>query len=313
REVEWAKTSEEAWWHLLTYLVKTKNLTFSSIWSPTYWLEVAKSIESHWSELKSLRKDVFDGPEAGPLFFQKLWPQLQVISCWDSGPSARFVGELQSLFPNVKIHSKGVWSTEAAVTLPIRDKKVLAFTSHYFEFLCLENQKIVKGWDLQPGQRVAPLLWTASGLRNYLLGDQLRVTEIWNGLPCFEFEGRLATADLVGEKIDESIAASLIQEIEVLFQELEIKAVPASLVANAHLRRYELAIVGSSVFKVKDQLDRLLERRLCESHHYQLARDLSQLKPATVCFFNEHKDIAATYLPDAVKGQVKVQQLITYQ
>ena len=199
------------------------------------------------------------------------------------------------------------------MTLPIRDKKVLAFTSHYFEFLCLENQKIVKGWDLQPGQRVAPLLWTASGLRNYLLGDQLRVTEIWNGLPCFEFEGRLATADLVGEKIDESIAASLIQEIEVLFQELEIKAVPASLVANAHLRRYELAIVGSSVFKVKDQLDRLLERRLCESHHYQLARDLSQLKPATVCFFNEHKDIAATYLPDAVKGQVKVQQLITYQ
>lgn len=314
RAVEWAATSEEAWETLISYLVSKKDLTFASIWSPTYWIEVSRSISTDWDRWSHLRPEIKEHPLSDSLlFFQKLWPNLSVISCWDSGPSENFVKELQTLFPNVRIHGKGLWATEAAVTLPVQERKLLAYHAHAFDFLCLETQKVFSPWELEPGQRVSPLLTTGSGLQRYLLGDQLIVKEFWNHLPDFEFMGRMHTSDLVGEKIDQSVASEALSLFEALFDNAGIRAFPTSLVANGPQRLYELVALTKEVNFNTEMLNRKLDQLLSQNHHYQLARDLSQLKPARVRFFRSHEEMVQEYSPDGIKGQVKVQDLMTFQ
>ena len=83
---------------------------------------------------------------------------------------------------------------------------MLAYHSHGFEFYCHNTKKALRPWELELGQIVSPLLWTASGFKRYLLEDRIKVNSIFHGVPCFEFLGRLNTTDIVGEKIDEAIA-----------------------------------------------------------------------------------------------------------
>src|SRR4029077_152120 len=65
------------------------------------------------------------------------WPHLRLISCWTSGNSARFIPELEQLFPGVEVQGKGLLATEGIVSFPELGHPAPspALTSHFLEFV----------------------------------------------------------------------------------------------------------------------------------------------------------------------------------
>ena len=147
-------------WRRLTlaYLLRAHDLTLISVWSPGFITALLTEL-SNSSE--ALLRDLYDGvpallpgvpplppvPEHARLVAtalsgkkldtQKLWPQLQVISCWTHASSAHFIPELRDLFAQADIQGKGLLSTEGVVSVPLSAYAypVLSVNSGFYEFL----------------------------------------------------------------------------------------------------------------------------------------------------------------------------------
>lgn len=174
-KLAYAGTSEEWLEKTSTLLFQTKDLSFISIWSPTFLFSILDKITERY----------------GITDFQKLWPNLSLVSCWDSGSSAYYSRQLQDRLPFVTIQGKGLWMTEAAISIPFQSRKLPALTSHYFEFKCCHSGKVHSLCELEPGQKVEPIVSTSGGLLRYKTGDILEVVDVdKNKIPNLNFLGR---------------------------------------------------------------------------------------------------------------------------
>ncbi|MFA5093752.1 MAG: GH3 auxin-responsive promoter family protein [Candidatus Omnitrophota bacterium] len=162
----------------LLFLCAEGNLSFVSIWNPTFLILLMDKLDLYRDSIisdirngsinapgnidaglkRSLGKKIIKDPVRADYLERisqqdsnrslmrsgkKIWPRLSVISCWTEGNSAIYAEQLQRLFPEVKIEGKGLLATEAIVTFPYSGKEgcILSLRSHFFEFLEVEDQK----------------------------------------------------------------------------------------------------------------------------------------------------------------------------
>lgn len=233
-----AKVTEIERWQRMTllYLLRATDLTFLSVWSPTYLTALLAELP-HFAE--GLLRDIRDGQqepfpgaapiapdqrraavilraiEAGQLDTPRLWPDLQLISTWTHGTAARFLPELEHLFPHTRIQGKGLLTTEGVISLPLTDfpYPVLAVNSGFFEFLDNAGQSHLAN-ETVSGQEYEVVM-SVPGLYRYRNGDRVRVHGRAGSAPQLEFIGRGGLAsDLVGEKLSEAFVCQCLKELQ---------------------------------------------------------------------------------------------------
>ncbi|MFP5384314.1 MAG: GH3 auxin-responsive promoter family protein [Gammaproteobacteria bacterium] len=304
-----APTSDGSLWVTLAYLAADRQLSAISVWSPTFALNLLERMGDWRQELAEMlergdwRARV---AHAGPLpcprsprsaallrawsgvpdaaFFAELWPQLALVSAWDTAGAEPWAQRLRMLLAHAAFQGKGLWATEGALTIPFRGQHTLAYRSHVVEFEDLDSGLVLAPWQLREGQQVSPLISTGSGLLRYRMNDILRVGGHFGSVPTLEFMGRDDGCDLVGEKIGSTFAQAVIEKI------LDGSGLlPVTLLALDDAGRGR----PGYVLLLDDEQDGMtetrkmllagrLERALCRHFHYELARSLGQLDIAHV-------------------------------
>ena len=241
----------------------------------------------------------------------RLWPHLGLISCWTQGQSRGAARELAARFPGVPIQGKGLLATEGIVSIPLvgagvglasggledptGSAAVLAYRSHFFEFLD-RGGRFFGAAELEPGMEVEPILTTGGGLYRYQLGDRVRVRGWFRGLPVLDFLGRTGVSDICGEKLAGDFVARVLDRVlaRVLGGGQNQGASPLaptherlgfSLLAPVQDRgvgrpAYCLFVGGGGPAPRAEKLEqwrRQVEGALRENIHYDYARSLGQL------------------------------------
>ncbi len=310
--VTYTRTMEESQFATLAYLCSRRNLSLISVWSPTFWLKLVEQLKA-WQEplARTLHSGSWTMPNlqgqvaaprsvsaarilerfSGEELLKRLWPKLKMISCWDSAGSRQWAENVRQNQPSVEVQGKGLWATEGVITVPFQGRYPAAITSHFLEWLDLDDGRVLPTWKLRPGQQVLPLLSGGHGLLRYKLNDSLLVTGFLQETPTFQFMGRLRETDLVGEKLSAVLAEEAFAAVES-----ETGVRPLSLFAVRTEKRtpYYLALARHSDVQPR-VIEEKIETALAKIFHYKLARELGQLGPVQV-HLSDH--------PEAVYQQV---------
>lgn len=321
-----AETVEECLFATALFLVLCPRLTLTSVWSPTFLLTLLDFMESERPALARAARqggtlrlgkrsaeyaangavaDILEARSEG-LAFERLWPDLALVSAWDGAAAAPWAARLRSRLPKPTFQAKGLWMTEGVVTIPLADRHVLAANAHFYEFKVLPQGNIIPSWKLVPGQRVQPVLSTGAGFLRYLTRDILEVCEPYEGLPVLKFLGRAGGCDLTGEKLTPEFVETCLARLP---------ASPALLTlygVNTPPRPYYLALFsGDASTSDTNTLATQLETCLQGSHHYRLSRELGQLGPVRVLvrpdalnFYMSHATRAGLVLGDVKPERV---------
>lgn len=290
-EVSKATTLEASQFATLAYLISCQNLTFFSVWSPTFLIQLLDKIKTWESSLcqtlETGKWAMFSAelnyliPPNNPDQAKKLsksgianlWPMLTLLSSWNSSTSLSWAEKLQSIFPHTSFQGKGLWATEGVVSIPFEKKYLLSYFSHYYEFLDLKSGNILSSWELKEGMEVYPLITSANGFVRYNLKDRMIVTGFHYSIPTLEFLERDHTFDMVGEKLDSLCFLNIHHEMKKKFPKLQWVIVFA-INELAHKPFYHFIFEGHND---KNEVSSYLTKLLKERFHYQLARELGQL------------------------------------
>ncbi len=281
-------------WQLATlcHLLACEDLSFVSVWSPTYFLQlldsvpsdidrIAAAIESGRMEIgfaeQLLQPNATRAKQLRRLFatdppqWDKIWPALDTISCWDSASSRKYADELRKRFPTTHVQGKGLLATEGVVTVPLSgaSSPVLAVDSGVYEFVAGTGEVLLP-WELETGQTYAVIITTAAGLYRYQLGDRVTVTGWHEATPCLKYVGReCGGSDLCGEKLTVDFVEMALDDIPG-FSLL----VPVTDPRPAYLLLLDAALITEAQEQaVATQVDHNLMR----NSQYRYARDLGQL------------------------------------
>lgn len=310
-------TSIDAWRYVsLRFLLCDDSLRLISIWSPTFLIQLINTLlqddyainiisdiangDIRFSELALFQSEpIFepnlqrattiaqafsvnsDGKQA--INTELLWPKLQLISCWSSAGSRGYAKQLQELFPNVLIQTKGLLATEGAITLPLLNMKdtVLSIHSGFFEFVA-DNGKIYLCNELVTGETYAVLVTNFSGLYRYNIGDLVKVMGWHQATPCLQFQGRAGlSTDLCGEKLTENFVLPYLNKIPGFTLLVPYSANNSANNINGggevkpHYRLYLDAdrVPVSTIETIAQQID----MDLSDNPQYAYARNLGQL------------------------------------
>jgi hypothetical protein len=302
-DVAFADSADDALFATLCYLVADAHLSMLSVWSPTFALQLLDNMPAWGEEIvrvlntgnwgsrqQSLAKVKVPKSrnrarvleqllKSSLMDWQALWPNLCLVSCWDTAGAKAWAQQLQNRLPFAGFEGKGLWATEGVVTIPYDGHYPLAYQSHFYEFENLKTGKIVPGWELQSGDEVSPILTTGSGLVRYCMDDHLVVSEFYGSLPCFTFKGRRFGVDLVGEKLDPSTALITLQSAASTVQHCK----PVSLFGidtEGQAKPYYLAVFEGT--SQNQPCATFIDNLLKQNFHYELARNLGQLGPVQV-------------------------------
>ncbi|MDF1761984.1 MAG: GH3 auxin-responsive promoter family protein [Oleibacter sp.] len=339
--VSMASSSDESFFATSCYLMSCTELSFISVWSPTFAISLLQQMQDNrkaiadvlesgqWvapyqtlsfltapknPKVAKLLRD-WDG-EVTPEFTKLIWPNLGLISCWDTSSSKGWADQLRKLFPHSGFQGKGLFATEGVVTIPLGDQYPLAITSHFYEFEDLDNGDILCAWELKEGMRVRPIITTANGLLRYATKDQLHVTGFINQCPCLTFISRIDGVDMVGEKLSPDSAVNILNSFTGVSElaPVSLLALPAS--EGRAKPRYALLSNGSVISKAQNaELNQKLEDELCQHFHYKLARELGQLDAAQVIIADNAMDIYTGHkiAGGMVAGNIKLEPLVLWQ
>ncbi len=304
-----------AWWATLVSLCACEDLSFISVWSPTFLLKMVEDIKAQWPQIqKALNEKRWVKNEdelnrvlgASPFrnvtlletsdsnFIGRLWPMLALVSAWDSSSSAFWFDALKKVLPNVPMQGKGLWATEGVISIPFENKKILAIDSHFYEFMEIKSSKIVPAWQLELGCDYQPILWSSSGLLRYLMPDRIRVTGFAQATPCLEFIGRIRSIDMVGEKLDT-------EWVNDLFATNSHWRAQCMIACRQPKPHYVL------VHQSQDDID--IELELLKFHHYKLARQIGQLGSARSIVPKELLNFLTQFGQRQFQGQNKIEVL----
>lgn len=341
-----AETSDESFFATSCYLVACQELSFISVWSPTFALSLLDFILEHRDDIaevlssgewpakySSLHKipapknndasvtmKQWNG-KVDAKFTASIWPNLVLISAWDTSSSTIWADKLKNLFPHSNFQGKGLWATEGVTSIPYMNKFPLAINSHFYEFEELSTETIFDSWELTKGMVVRPVISSSNGLLRYAMKDQLEVTDFINECPCFEFIGRIDGTDMVGEKLSPETAVQLLNHFnnESDITPITLFAVPASQQQEkpSYLLLCEQGtdLTEEQLIVKEKALAKQLEEQLSKHFHYQLARELGQLAPARVSIKNDALALYADHKVEQgmVKGNIKVEPLVLWQ
>lgn len=281
------RDTEEFYHNILTHLLCEAELSFISIWSPTYLLQLDKILRNRRFELleaatlSSDRRDYLNNVLNGNFTWKQIWPNLSLLSCWKDAQASLWCHDLKRIGGNIKIQGKGLVSTEGISSIPIdEDRPVLAYTCHFFEFRDTETTEVLPSWEVEKNRSYELILTNGSGLVRYATGDMVRITGSFGTVPRIQFLGRSSsTSDLVGEKVSEAMlitafnsAVQLLPDIQqfikVIFQP---QMISGSVQYVMHLENLDHSCL--------DTLRSAVEKELCRNPYYAQALRLGQLKP----------------------------------
>ena len=297
------------------FLLKAKDLSFISIWNPTFLTLLTETIDNN---IDSLINDINDGtlslPESEDVSFLAhyltqdknraneitqifemnyeekfigIWPKLKIISCWADASAKYYINELNGLFKGIFIQAKGLLATEGIITIPLIEAKgaVPAYTSHFFEFLPdndKTNPKLIH--ELEKNVEYSVIITTGGGLYRYELKDKIKVTGKFKGLPLIKFIGRNETLDFVGEKLDETFVVNSINQLESLFK-INYKFLLFAPEINNKTTNYTLYIECDNINDLtRNEAEMALDKILCDNYHYKYAREINQLGRVKIYF-----------------------------
>jgi hypothetical protein len=300
----------------LLFLVREENLRLVSIWHPSFLTLLVEALPRHAAALEaclrsggvpagmSLPSDIRaafsrrlrpDPDRAAAIArmnlasrsdVSRLWPHLQIISCWTGREAEAWVARLREWFPGAVIQGKGLMATEGVVTIPwgFDGRFVCAVRSHFLEFLEPDSTHARRCWEVEPGKTYRMVITTAGGLWRYRLGDLVRVAGRVGRTPCLEFLRREGSvSDICGEKLTLADAESALDQarastgVRFTFAFLaperqgmeagyNLLVQPSPGTPPAHL-----AACANTV-----------EAALQDNFHYRHARRLGQLQPVRV-------------------------------
>ena len=303
------RTAEEFKRQLCLALLQAEQLETISIWSPTFLKIHLDYIQTHRTELRqslkiSAQRDrLLCEPE---IPWTKLWPELKLISCWDSACASDSAQFLRDLFPGVMVQGKGLLATEAPMTIPLIAAHgcVPVLDEVFFEFEH-ESGEIYLLQDLEIGQEYTIILSQKGGLYRYRIGDRVRVTHYYLNTPCLEFLGRdRSISDLVGEKLNEEFVSSALKELALegtSFQCLVPATTPEAhyilLLDKVNAPTSAICASGRDAIAqsaLPEAIAQQLEQFLHQSPHYRHARLLGQLSPVQVLVSQQIPEILTT-------------------
>lgn len=279
-------------------LMRERSLEVISIWSPSLLILICEFIAAKF------------GMRTGEV--AALWPDLKLISCWDSASARTDADKLRAMFPDVAFQGKGLLATEGAMTVPWSRAGgfVPLVTDLFFEFEDTETCEISSLGEISTGRTYSILITSPNGLLRYRIGDLVRFEKRYGATPCLEFVGRgEAISDLVGEKLSAEAVDETIREI---FTEDP----PFALVfpAGGGERKHYAFVIdripqGASGRSIEEKLETCLMRH----HHYAVARAMEQIGPVQL---RVHKGLRETYFACTTQqgiamGQIKYQALVT--
>jgi hypothetical protein len=273
-------------WRFLTLrcLVAAADLSFVSVWSPTFLIGL---IEALPALAEPLVKSIHDGGEIAadperarvigaalarrPIDTQLLWPRLATVSAWADGASRPYARRLRDLFAHAALQPKGLLATEGAVTIPWRGSHhpVPALASAFLELIDDAGEPRLCD-ELREDADYRVVMTTPGGLYRYDLGDRLLCHGYLEGVPRLEFVGRAGVAtDIVGEKLSEDFVGAALGRV----------GGGACLAARATATPfYELLVDAPADENLAPQAA-LVEERLRANPQYAYARTLGQLGP----------------------------------
>ncbi|MGB3298375.1 MAG: GH3 auxin-responsive promoter family protein [Phormidesmis sp.] len=276
-----AKTPEAFKENLARTLLQSESLEIVSVWSPSFLTAQLNYIQQHRMRLSEALADRLSAKRARLLCqdsvpWAELWPQLKLVSCWDSATAADGATEMRSLFPNALIQGKGLLATEAPMTVPLIAAKgqVPLLDEVFFEFETAKGE-VYELHQLTLGETYEVIISQMGGLYRYRMGDRVQVTHYFLQTPCLKFIGRgKDISDLVGEKLHLQFVSNVIDQLNLLaaFQSL----VPV------HQPQAHYVLLLDHADREIAQISQQLEDLLCQSFHYRRARELNQLAPADV-------------------------------
>jgi hypothetical protein len=225
----------------LEYLAAANDLELISCWSPTFLLRLL---------------DELPDPK-------RLWPRLELVSCWVAAASHPFAVELAARLPHAHLQPKGLLSTECVVTVPDAEDRPVLTPHGFFEFE--RGGTLMLQHELERGATYAVIATTASGLYRYRTGDLVRCDgDATSGRPVLEFVGRgELVCDLVGEKLAEPFVDECLRAVR------GFRLLGPAAQGDGYVLATD-ATAGADVQRV--------EQRLCANPHYALARRIGQLK-----------------------------------
>ena len=290
-----AKTPADFKENLARTLLKTEDLEIISVWSPSFLTAQLHYIQSHRKRLYGELKDEMSEERSRQLLqpqisWTDLWPQLKLISCWDSVMAADGANSLRQLFPNVLVQGKGLLATEAPMTVPLIAARgqVPLLDRVYFEFED-KNGQCYELHELEIGCTYDIIISQMGGLYRYRMGDRVQVAHCFYKTPCLNFVGRgRDVSDLVGEKLNVQFVHDCLKELTL--STAQFKSLIPVLQPQPH---YVLLLdhVSQSI----DAIAQALESALCESFHYRLARQLDQLGSVQVVVSSQAAEQLSAY------------------
>lgn len=284
---EFALISDIDEWRYLTalFLLATPDLTLISVWSPTFLLELVEEMKN---KSDRLLQDIATGKDNLPqnparaklletalsktaIDAEKIWSNLDTISCWQDAAAKAFIPQMQETFPHAWLEGKGLISTEAVVSLPLSgcSYPVLAINSGFYEFIDAENRPHLCH-ELIEGETYRIVVTTAAGLYRYDSGDLVKVRGWKGGTPLLEFMGRSGmVSDLCGEKLTEEFVLDKLANIRGFRMLAPSQEGKPHYVLFLDSREYG----ENEAVAICKELDKSLEA----NPQYQYARQLKQL------------------------------------
>ncbi len=296
----------------LRFLVQAGDLSFVSVWHPSYfgllleylevWLpflvhdlregsitlppDVSGYVPEALHQL--MRPDTKRAAELSALTSvdcRSIWPNLELISCWADGSAKRAADNLKRLCPGVAFQPKGLLATEGVVTFPLGadDGAALSLNSHFFEFLPTGGgHPPYLAHQLERGQQYEVILTTGGGLYRYRLGDLVEVVGSINECPLLVFHGRSeSTVDTCGEKLHEVHVREVVEgclpalDSPVTFWLLAPEVRGRSALGYVLYLKVTVPLGCPAGRLVKLQAQ--VEEGLRQNFHYRYSRELGQL------------------------------------
>lgn len=287
-----AKHSDDFYFETVRQLLLAKDLSLISVWSPTFFLRLNDYLKNNLTALLSEIKEMnpsrhreLEEALSATSTWKDIWPTLSCLSCWTDAQATSWMPILREKLGNVFIQPKGLLSTEAVVSIPLKNSPFpgLAYRSHFFEFRSTEDQAIYLAHQLVADKSYEVIVTTAGGLYRYATRDVVQVTGHVKQLPLLKFTGRdNRTSDMVGEKVSE------VQVNEIIHQLMGEGLLPAGMMflkakAYENSGQYILYTMYNSE-TTKDKIERLTERFeeiLCTNTYYLHALHIGQLQYLT--------------------------------
>jgi hypothetical protein len=275
-----AQVRDVAHWRFLTlrHLLAAHDLTFISVWSPTFLIALVEALPALAEPLlKSIgeadleRARLIETALARrPIDTEMIWPRLATVSAWADGASRSYALKLQEMFPHAPLQPKGLLATEGAVTIPRRGSPhpAPALLSAFLEFIDDDGDAFTCD-ELTEGATYRAVMTTPGGLYRYDLGDRLTCRGHVNGLPRLEFIGRAVSTDIVGEKLSEDFVAEALDRV----------GAGACLAARATGAPFYELLVDARHGADLAQHAAMVEKCLHANPQYAYARALGQLGP----------------------------------